>query len=109
MIADSSGVFTLKEINRVKVIQDVIEHRLTTHRAAELLEISDRQCRRLLVRYREEGPLGLTHKRRGSRGNRQLVPGLAELALDLIRTRYADFGPTLACEKLEELHDLRLG
>ena len=38
-----------------------------------------------------------------------LVPGLAELALELIRTRYADFGPTLACEKLEELHDLRLG
>lgn len=109
MIADSSGVFTLKEINRVKVIQDVIERRLTTHRAAELLEISDRQCRRLLVRYREEGPLGLTHKRRGARGNRQLMPGLAEMALELIRTRYADFGPTLACEKLEELHNLRLG
>ena len=109
MIADSSGVFTLKEINRVKVIQDVIERRLTTHRAAELLELSDRQCRRLLVRYREEGPLGMGHRRRGMRGNRQLMPGLAELALELIRTRYADFGPTLACEKLEELHGLRLG
>lgn len=109
MIADSSGVFTLKEINRVKVIQDVIERRLTTHRAAELLEISDRQCRRFLVRYREEGPLGLTHKRRGMRGNRQLSPGLAELVLELIRTRYADFGPTLAREKLEELHGLHLG
>lgn len=57
MNAESSGVFTLKEINRVKVIQDVIERRLTTDRAAELLDISDRQCRRLLVRYREEGPL----------------------------------------------------
>lgn len=100
MIADSSGVFTLKEINRVKVIQDVIERRLTTHRAAELLELSDRLCRRLLVRYREEGPLGMGHRRRGMRGNRQLMPGLAELALELIRTRYADFGPTLACEKL---------
>lgn len=109
MNAESSGVFTLKEINRVKVIQDVIERRLTTDRAAELLDISDRQCRRLLVRYREEGPLCMGHRRRGMRGNRQLMPGFAELALELIRTRYADFGPTLACEKLGELHGLRLG
>ena len=36
MSAESSGVFTLKEINRVKIIQDVIERRITTRRAAEL-------------------------------------------------------------------------
>lgn len=53
--------------------------------------------------------LGMGHRRRGMRGNRQLMPGLAELALELIRTRYADFGPTLACEKLQELHGLHLG
>jgi hypothetical protein len=48
MSAESSGVFTLKEINRIKIIQDVIERRITTRRAAEHLGISDRQCRRLL-------------------------------------------------------------
>ncbi|WP_210408531.1 hypothetical protein, partial [Klebsiella pneumoniae] len=35
MSAESSGVFTLKEINRIKIIQDVIERRITTRRAAE--------------------------------------------------------------------------
>ncbi|MFM3290232.1 transposase [Klebsiella pneumoniae] len=49
MSAESSGVFTLKEINRIKIIQDVIERRITTRRAAEHLGISDRQCRRLIV------------------------------------------------------------
>jgi hypothetical protein len=49
MSAESSGVFTLKEINRIKIIQDVIERRITTRRAAEHLGISDRQCRRLLA------------------------------------------------------------
>ncbi|EHC47230.1 hypothetical protein LTSEINV_6412 [Salmonella enterica subsp. enterica serovar Inverness str. R8-3668] len=34
------------------------------------------------------------------------MPGLAERALHIIRERYADFGPTLACEKLAEIHDL---
>lgn len=109
MCAESSGMFTLKEINRVKIIQDVIERRMTTHRAAEHLGISDRQCRRLLVRYREEGPLGMANRRRGMRGNRQLIPGLADKALELIRTRYADFGLTLAQENLAELHGLTLG
>jgi hypothetical protein len=32
MSAESSGVFTLKEINRIKIIQDVIERRITTRR-----------------------------------------------------------------------------
>ncbi|VUS41094.1 hypothetical protein SPARK1531C2_04925 [Klebsiella grimontii] len=109
MSAESSGVFTLKEINRVKIIQDVIERRITTRRAAEHLGISDRQCRRLLARYRDGGPLGMASKRCGKRGNRQLPPGLTDQALELIRTRYADFGPTLAREKLEELHGLFLG
>ncbi|HBY0509221.1 TPA: ISNCY-like element ISKpn21 family transposase, partial [Klebsiella pneumoniae] len=48
-------------------------------------------------------------RRCGMRGNRQLPPGLADQALELIKTRYADFGPTLAREKLEELHGLFLG
>nr|QTX14820.1 Mobile element protein [Klebsiella pneumoniae]QTX15043.1 Mobile element protein [Klebsiella pneumoniae] len=92
-------MFTLKEINRIKIIQDVIERRITTRRAAEHLGISDRQCRRLLARYREGGPLGMASRRCGMRGNRQLPPGLADQALELIKTRYADFGPTLAREK----------
>ncbi len=85
MSAESSGVFTLKEINRIKIIQDVIERRITTRRAAEHLGISDRQCRRLLARYREGGPLGMASRRCGMRGNRQLPPGLADQALELIR------------------------
>lgn len=34
--------------------------------------------------------------------------GLAERALRIIRERYADFGPTLACEKLAEVQGLYL-
>ncbi len=36
------------------------------------------------------------------------MPGLAERALRIIRERYADFGQTLACEKLAEVHGLHL-
>ena len=98
----------MNDVNRLRILQDVIDRRLTTRLAATRLEISDRHCRRLLERYREHGPLSLVNRRRGQPGNRQLMPGLAERALRIIRERYADFGPTLACEKLAEVHGLYL-
>lgn len=76
--------------------------------AAQRLGISDRQCRRLLARYREDGPLGMTSRRRGKSSNNQLPQGLAAYALSIIRERYNDFGPTLACEKLSEIHGVHL-
>lgn len=43
----------MNDVNRLKILQDVIDRRLTTRLAATRLEISDRHCRRLLERYRE--------------------------------------------------------
>src|SRR5476649_681010 len=108
MTAHGSEFFTMNEVNRLKILQDVIDNRLTTRLAALRLNITDRHCRRLLERYRQSGPLSVANRRRGMRGNHQLQPGIAELALSIIRERYADFGPTLACEKLAEQHDLVL-
>lgn len=50
MTAHAVEFFTLDEANRLKIIQDVVDRRLTTHMAARRLGISDRQCRRLLMR-----------------------------------------------------------
>lgn len=75
---------------------------------AQRLGISARQCRRLLSRYRESGPPGMTNRRRGKPRNNQLPDGFAQYALNIIRDRYTDFGPTLACVKLAELHDVHL-
>lgn len=91
MTAYGSECFTMNEVNRLKILQDVIDGRLTTSLASQRLGLTDRHCRRLLARYRESGPLALANRRRGLRGNRQLVPGLAEFALGIIRDNYADF------------------
>lgn len=50
MTAHAAEFFTLDEVNRLKIIQDVVDRRLTTQMAAQRLGISDRQCRRLLSR-----------------------------------------------------------
>lgn len=55
----------MNDVNRLRILQDVIDRRLTTRLAASRLEISDRHCRRLLERYREHGPLSFVNRRRG--------------------------------------------
>jgi len=62
---------------------------------------------RLFARYKGDGPTGLVSRRRGQR-NHVLPDGLREEALSIVRTRYSDFGPTLAHEKLLEVHGLRM-
>ncbi len=84
MTAHAAEFFTLDEVNRLKIIQDVVDRRLTTQMAAQRLGISDRQCRRLLSRYRESGPLGMANRRRGKPSNNQLPDGLARYALSII-------------------------
>jgi len=50
----------------------------------------------------------MTSRRRGKSSNNQLPSELAVYALNIIRERYNDFGQTLACEKLSEVHGVHL-
>ena len=47
-------------------------------------------------------------RRRSKPSNNRLDAVTADRAITIIRDRYADFGPTLACEKLYECHGIRL-
>jgi transposase len=97
-----------REITRLEVMQRLKEKRLTQKEAARLLGISTRQVKRLWRIYRKKGAEGLVSQRRGKPSNNRLDAGLVQQALDLIQENYADFGPTLAHEKLTEIHGLRL-
>ena len=97
-----------KELDRAQVLALVVDRRLSLCAAAERLQLSERQARWLLRRYEAEGPAVLASRRRGKSGNRQLRPELCEEAIGLVRERYHDFGPTLALEKLQELHGLKV-
>lgn len=109
MAIHDAGMFNVKEINRLKILQDVIDRNLRPGQAAEMLGITPRHCSRLLKRYRQLGPLGMNNQSRGRTGNRLLPASLTDQALSIIREQYRDFGPTLAREKLEEVHGLVLG
>jgi hypothetical protein len=97
------------ELSRLEVLRDLDQKRLTTEAAAQLLGLGRRQVFRLLKSYRTEGPTGLISKRRGRRSNRRKPAPLRKAALAIVREWYWDFGPTLAAEKLREVHGITLG
>lgn len=99
---------SMQELDRLKTVQAVMDGQLRPGVAAERLEITDRQFRRLLERYKQEGPSGLVSRRRGRPSNNRMPVDRESVALGLIREHYADFGPTLAAEKLRERHGLTL-
>ena len=70
--------------------------------AAEIMGLSVRQARRRWKRFKAFGAAGLVHKLRGRPSNRQLLADVADRVIKRHQERYADFGPTLACEKLAE-------
>ncbi len=93
-----------KELHRLELIQKIRDERLTVVEAAERLDLSRSQVHRLLQAYDRDGPAGLVSRKRSRPSNRRHSEEFRNAALDLIRERYLDFGPTLAREKLIELH-----
>ncbi|MBX9432475.1 ISNCY family transposase [Ralstonia pseudosolanacearum] len=99
---------TMRQLDRLKIIQALADGHLKTGIAATRLGVTSRQALRLLRCYQAQGAVGLQNKHQGQPGNNQLPPGLESRIRGLIRDSYADFGPTLACEKLRERHGIDL-
>jgi hypothetical protein len=107
--ADMGWVATSeRELRRVEVMAQLDDGRIDAGSAAHVLAVSRRQVFRLLKRFREQGPSALAHRARGRAPSNRIGEAKRELAVDLVRERYRDFGPTLAAEALAERHALRV-
>src|SRR5713226_7530446 len=102
--------FTLsqKELQRVAVISQCVAGNLACARAAELLDLSPRQVKRLKSRYRQSGEAALAHASRGRPSPRGLPQRLRQRILHLARTRYAGFNDHHLAEKLNEVEGFSL-
>jgi hypothetical protein len=98
-----------RELNRLEVMQRLSSAALDQQEAARILRLSVRQVKRLWRSFRLAGAGGLTSRKRGRPSNNRFDPTVAAAIVDLVRLRYPDFGPTLAREKLADLHGLHIG
>jgi transposase len=97
-----------KELTRLDIMKRLEGKSMHQAEAAQQLGISVRQVKRIWRAYREGGAEELISRRRGMPSNNRLSQEVKQQALDLLDSRYPDFGPTLAHEKLSEVHQLKL-
>ena len=86
------------ELDRIIIINQVINGNLSQVEAGRQLKLSDRQVRRLVQRIKEGGFCALKSAHKG--GNRAFSDDFKMRVLQALRDRYCGFGPTFASEKL---------
>ncbi|HEX4199315.1 MAG TPA: ISNCY family transposase [Caulobacteraceae bacterium] len=96
------------ELTKYEILRDVDLERMPVRAAAQVLGLTERQVWRLLKAYRLRGADGLISKKRCQPSNRRTPDDVRLAAMAIVKERYADFGPTLAAEKLREQHGLTI-
>src|SRR6185436_21169177 len=97
-----------KEISRLEVMQRLSKKQMSQREAGRILSLSIRQIKRLLKAFRQSGAGGLVSKHRGRKANNRVPEEVKRKVLNLLKTKYQGFGPTLAHEKLVEKDKLKV-
>ena len=90
-----------REIDQVSIMKKIQSDGLTIKKAADLLGFSVRHMSRKYRLFRTNGVEGIIHKGRGRPSNRRLPEKQVEKILNLLRTNYQGYGPTLAAEEMK--------
>jgi sRNA-binding carbon storage regulator CsrA len=99
-------IMSRKELDRLKIINQIETKVLTVEEGSDLIGISPRQTYRVLKRVKQEGSSGIIHKLRGKRSNRGYPEGLKKQVIEIYRNHYSDYGPTLFSEQLVISHNI---
>jgi len=97
-----------QEAKRLHIIHQAIEQKITQTEAAILIDLSDRQIRRMIKRIRKEGDEGICHRSRGKTSNHRIPKKIKDKTVKLFREQYKDFNLVHATEKLFEIHGITI-
>ena len=87
---------------RLYVLNHVLAGELTGEEAARVLQLSVRQVRRLVDRYRSDGAAALVHRNRGRTPANRIDPVVRSRLVELATTEFAGFNPVHLAETLAE-------
>ena len=78
-----------RELARLHVLNNVLEYRIPTGQAAEILGVSERHASRLLNAYRKKRAAALGHGNRGRRPHNTVLESQSASVVRLASTKYA--------------------
>jgi len=93
---------SMKEHEKLRVLEEVRGKRRTQVSAGGMLGVSDRWVRELLKRVQRRGPAGLIHGNRGRPSNRRTAGQTVQKVRELYEARYEGFNLTHFREMLLE-------
>ena len=85
-------VMSERELNRVDVLAQVDDARLSIDTAANMVDLTRRQIFRLLERYRQDGAAAIRHRSRGRTPNTQMRGYMLALVKESTACFRADIG-----------------
>jgi hypothetical protein len=91
-----------KERKRIVLLSGVKKGQLSVAAAGRVMGVCYRQAKRIWHRFKKCGDAGLVHRSRGKPGPRRKEAKWRRQVVARYQQRYADFGPTLAAEKLHQ-------
>lgn len=95
-----------RELQRVKVIENAVQGRITVREASGLLQLSTRQVKRLKARYEPERVDWVRHGNRGQPKPWAIREAVKKRILELARSKYAGFNDSHLREKLVEVEKM---
>jgi hypothetical protein len=95
-----------RELQRVKVIENAVQGRITVAEASGLLQLSGRQVKRLKARYEAEQVDWVRHGNRGQRKPWAISEAVKKRIIELAQGRYAGFNDSHLTEKLVEVEKI---
>ena len=99
---------TTKERRRAEVIAAVVSKQLRQWKAAELLSLAPRHVKRLVSRYRREGPQGMVSRRKGRPSGNATPVEERRRIVSLLRNGFSHMPPGTAHKKLTDEHSCGL-
>jgi transposase len=99
---------TKKELFRYEIIKNLINGKINGPDAAKQIGVTVRHVKRLKAAVLKHGVKGIIHKNRGKTSNRKLAPEIVQKAEKYLKEKYYFCKPTLATEKLAEIHGLKI-
>lgn len=98
---------TQADRDRLVTLNKARQKLITQRQAANDLDLSIRQVKRLLGALKKRGDKAVIHRSRGKPSNRKIQESVEQEAIKILSTPlYKGFGPTLASEYLRDKHQI---